>query len=224
MPIDRTGSASRSASEDNRWNPGLDSSGDPGTPTAINPATSRSSSAERGDQLGRPPRLATAATGEAGDIDLHEDGCARSPDRDGPALFEAGHRLPTGDQRGEPCHLVPLHRAEEVPLQCHRAAGKVFPIDVVRFGEELARVVLPHLGHSGGQCEVHCLHAEPFGDHHQSDRTRVRARPFDPVPHRGQPLREPTRPAGRGHAAPGSVVRQIKRACRPSSRRARWEK
>ena len=231
MPIDRTGSSSRSASEDTRWNPGLDSSGGPGTPTAINPATSSSSSANAATSSGALPRLATAATRGGR---RYRPARARSHPVAGPRwpgpLRARLIDLPTGHQRGEPRHLVPLHRAEEVPNAVPQGRRQD------RWQGRPDRCRPPWRGarwRSSPPCRspqrraraATASDAEPLGDRHRSDRTRVRARAV-------RSGLAPWPAAPRTRSGPSAVVtrrqtpsvRQIKRAWRPLSRRARWEK
>ena len=161
-------------------------SGGPGLPTAMSPATSRSSPRRAATRPGTssggtPPRPGRPATST-----WTRTRAPGSSLGDGPALLEPGHPLPAGHQRRQAGHLVALDRPEVVPLGGGpRVVGRL-----VRLGHQLVGVVLPHHREPGGHGGAHRVGAEALGHGHHGHRRRIGGRRLDAGPDARQSVGE----------------------------------
>ena len=181
MPMERSSRPSPSANRPTVSKASLAAAG-PGAATVMRPRTSRPRSAQTRHEHAHFPRGAAVAAGQPGRVDLHEDPGPRGEAGDPRALGLPGHALPQTDERGQLRHLVPLHRAEEVPDDL------VIPMVGRRLLEELRRVVLAQVRQPRPARRAHRVGTEPLGDRDHPDPGRIPAGALDPLPDRTQPV------------------------------------
>ena len=212
----------QSASEDTRANPGRASSGGPGGPTAISPATSSSSSRRAADQVGAPGRAGIRPRpGSPATSTWTRTVAPGAPAGDGPALLDPGHALPPRHHRGQAGHLVPLHGPEEVPGRCG-GRGRRRRLTAAGLGHQLVGVVLPDVGQPGGQGGLAPRRRRTPWSPPRSAPTggvggRRRRCAGGPRPAGGEPARVDG-PGPVAHSGDAPVADQTTRAWRPRSR------